>query len=271
MDIIETEKVTKIYRTIYGSVTAIEDVSLEIEKGITGVLGPNGSGKTTLIKLVAGIIRATSGIVKVFGSNPWKFEVKRKISYLPEKPVFPKGVTVRELTKYVAKTRGTTMEELVNSLSYFEIYDLDRKVGALSAGMTQKIGLAYTLSTSQELIILDEPTANLDPIWRKKVLCMIKEQGKNSTILFSTHILHDVEKIANNIVLMHNSKLLLHSNIKDIKLKYGGLKYEIHFKNGEVIITSTLDKYVYENVDYIITHSFELEDVFEVVLNERAV
>ncbi len=270
MDIVETKEVSKVYRTFYGSVTALDNISLKMGTGVTGILGPNGSGKTTLIKLISGIIKPTRGEVLTFGENPWKMNIKKKISYLPEKPVFPKNATVEELTKYIAKARGIPIETLVDSLSYFEIFDMNRKIGALSAGMTQKIGLAYTLSSDQDLIILDEPTANLDPVWRKKVLNLIKQKGKDSTILFSTHILHDVEKVADNIVIILHSKLLLNESINNIKSKYSSLTYEIHFKNGNVVKTKSLEKFVSSDIDYIITQSFELDDLFEVIINERA-
>ncbi len=270
MDIVEAQKVSKIYKTLYGRVVALNDVNLRIGKGVTGIAGPNGSGKTTLLKITLGISTPTSGRIRVLGDSPIKKDIKMKISYLPEKPVFPKNVTVRELTKYVARVKGIPMEELISLLNYFEIYDLDRKVGALSAGMTQKIGICYTLSSSQELIILDEPTANLDPIWRKRVLEMIGEKGRQSTIIFSTHLLHDVEKVAEKIVFMNNGRILLHDDVGNVVKKYGRMEYEITLKNGEKIITDDPQNFLKENVEKIDLKKSELGDIFEVILNERA-
>ena len=270
MGIVEAEKISKIYKTMYGRVEALRDVNLKIGKGITGIAGPNGSGKTTLLKIILGIAKPTKGNIRVFGDIPTRSEIKKRISYLPEKPVFPKSVTVRELTKYVAKLKGIPLEELITLLNYFEIYDLDRKVGALSAGMTQKIGICYSLSSSQELIILDEPTANLDPIWRKNVLQMIRKKRKYSTIIFSTHLLHDIERVADKIVLMNTGKILLYDSIDSIMKKYGKIQYEVTLRNGDKVAVDNLEDFFKGDIRKIDMKQMELEDIFEVILNERA-
>jgi len=268
MDIVEAKEISKIYRTLYGRVVALKKVNLKLQKGITGIVGPNGSGKTTLLKIILGIAKPTTGNILVLGKNPIEGEVKKRISYLPEKPVFPKNVTVRQLTKYISEMKEIPMEDIVDILNYLEIYDLDRKVGALSAGMTQKIGIAYALTTNQELIILDEPTANLDPVWRKRVFDRIKRKGKESSIIFTTHLLHDVEKIADEIVIMNEGEILLHDSMENIMKKYGNLHYEVTLKNGKVLTTDSLKEYLREDVRGIKVKKMELEEIFEVILND---
>ena len=149
----------------YGKVEALREVSLTINRGVTGLIGPNGSGKTTLIKIVLGLIRPTGGRVRVFGADPWvkgKY-VRSRIGVLHEKPRFPGWATGYDFLKFVGELRGLREpdREAKRMLRMVGLWDArNKRIGEYSAGMVQRLGIAQALIGYPELIILDEPTAN---------------------------------------------------------------------------------------------------------------
>ncbi len=257
MGLVEIQEVRKVYRTLYGPVVALDGVSMQIGKGVTALIGPNGAGKTTLIKVILGLVRPTSGTVRVLGRPPGRME---GISYLPEKPFFPRGVTVREIVKFVSKVRGVPPEEMFSLLSELGMEAWDRRVGALSAGMLQKLGIALALTSSSELIILDEPTANLDPVWRKRVLEMIREKGEGAGVLVSTHILTEIEKVADAATFLVNGEVVFSGSLVPLLSKK---RYLIRLRDGRTLETESLENFVMENVEDIDVVRRTLGDVFE--------
>jgi len=187
-------------------VRALRDVNLTIEKGeIFGYLGPNGSGKTTTLKLMMGIIHPDSGAIEVMSRSPQNIAVKKNIGFLPESPYFYEHLTAREFLSFYANLfdlpSGLRRERIAKLLSLVGLTDKsDEHLRRYSRGMLQRIGIAQALINDPSLIVLDEPMGGLDPIGRaevKEIIMRLKREGK--TIVFSSHILPDVEVMADRV------------------------------------------------------------------------
>jgi ABC-2 type transport system ATP-binding protein len=216
----------------YGRVEALRKVSFTVGGGVTGLIGPNGAGKSTLIKVLLGLIKATGGKAEVLGfdSRRHRSKIMEKVGVLHEKPSLPSWVTAKQYLEYVAQLkRLENVGEEVERVS--EICSLagyvDRRIGTFSAGMTQRLGLADALIGKPELVILDEPTANLDPLGRYDVLSKIQrlrdEEGIN--FLISTHILPELEKVCNNVVILNEGSVLTYGSFKELLEEKKARKY----------------------------------------------
>jgi len=214
----------------YGDVQALKGLNLNVEEGeVYGFCGPNGAGKTTTLKILIGLVFPTSGSAKVMGLDVIKkgVEVRKQIGYLPETYGLPRWDTPRKFLTYMGVLSGMTkdklksiIEEKAAEIGFTE--NLDRKIKGISKGNKQKIGIAQALIHDPEILLLDEPTTGLDPIGRNEVLNSMKalsEKGK--TVLFSTHILSDVEKICDNVGIIHNGVLILEGAPESLKEEYG--------------------------------------------------
>lgn len=205
------ENITKLY----GAQKALDNVSLEIKSGeVVGFLGPNGAGKSTLMKIITGYIPPTSGKITVNNldvmENP--LEVKKQIGYLPENNPLYYEMYVREYLKFVAgiyKLGNQTkqrIEEIIRQTGLEP--EQKKKIGALSKGFRQRVGLAQVLIHDPEVLILDEPTSGLDPNQIVEIRNLISEAGKEKTVLLSTHIMQEVEAICDRIIIIHNGKIV---------------------------------------------------------------
>lgn len=204
---IDLQNITKVY----GEQKALDSVSLQINKGeITGLLGPNGAGKSTMMKIISCFIPPTSGQASVYGLDVMDepLKVKAKIGYLPEhNPLYPE-MYVREYLHYVAgiyKMKGN-IEERINEvveLTGLQV-EQNKKIGALSKGYRQRVGLAQSLIHDPDVLILDEPTTGLDPNQLKEIRELIKTIGKEKTVLLSTHIMQEVEAICDRVIIINN-------------------------------------------------------------------
>jgi ABC-2 type transport system ATP-binding protein len=239
LDLIEVNELVKCY----GKIEALRKVTFEVTDGITGLIGPNGAGKSTLIKIVLGLISADSGEAVVFGLDSWKDRNKilEKVGVLHEKPRFPSWVTGREYLEYSAKLKGVSgvageIERVSEGCGLASF--IDRKIGTFSAGMVQRLGLADALIGKPELVILDEPTANLDPLGRLDVLTRIKrlkdEEGIN--FLISTHILSELERVCDNVVIVNEGVILTYGAFSELVSKYTNPKYMVKVNNAEEFI-----------------------------------
>ncbi len=224
----------------YGRVEALRKVSFEVGRGVTGLIGPNGAGKSTLIKILLGLINPSQGETKIFGldSQKERDKILERVGVLHEKPRFPSWVTAREYLEHVARLkRLPNIAEEVERVS--EMCSLggfiDRKTGTFSAGMVQRLGLADALIGKPELVILDEPTANLDPLGRYDVLTKIKrlKDEEDMSFLFSTHILSELEKVCDNIVILNEGSVLAHGSLSELTSKYASSKYRAKVNNPE--------------------------------------
>lgn len=202
---------------------AVDGVSLAIRKGeVFGLLGPNGSGKSTTIKMLLGLLKPTSGIVRLFGLGPESPHAKARIGYLPELSHFHPYLTPRETLGYYgglfdmpAKLRRERAERLLERLGIADA--ADRPVGEFSKGMARRIGLAQALLNDPELVILDEPTSGLDPIGRHEVKTLIKElAAEGRTVLLSSHLLAEVEDVCDRVAILADGRVCAEGRLDDL-------------------------------------------------------
>jgi len=226
----------------FGKVQALSGLNLHLNEGVIGLVGPNGSGKTTTIGILLGLLRPDRGKAGVLGFDCWResFEVRKRVGVLHEKPVYPGGFTGRRYLEHVAEFYGIeNSEEKVSSL----LIDVglseaaDRNIGTYSAGMVQRIGLAQALIGEPELVILDEPTANLDPIGRVEFLERIKklhrEQGMS--FLISTHILTELETVCDQVAIINQGVVKEQGKIEKLVKKHPATEYVAIVSDPELL------------------------------------
>jgi ABC-2 type transport system ATP-binding protein len=204
-------------------VDAVKNVSFTVRSGeIFGLLGPNGAGKTTLIKTAMGLIFPTRGNVSFFGSKGRQHKVRRHVGYLPENPYFHEYLTPKELLDFFGRLYGLSAREIrERSGELIEMVGLSdaakRPLRKFSKGMLQRIGLAQALIAQPKLLVLDEPMSGLDPIGRKFVVDLIAELNqKGTTIIFSSHILSDVERLCNRVVILNKGNVVSKGTLQDL-------------------------------------------------------
>jgi ABC-2 type transport system ATP-binding protein len=210
--VIEVQHLTKRY----GRVTAVDDVSFRVERGeILGFLGPNGAGKTTTMRILTGYMPATEGRATVAGLDIFEkpIEAKRRIGYLPETPPLYPDMTVREYVDFVARIKGVPSKERRDRvdavIARAHVADMkDRHCGKLSKGYKQRVGLAQALIHNPEVLILDEPTAGLDPKQIIETRDLIRSLAGDHTIVLSTHILPEVSQTCQRVVIINRGRVV---------------------------------------------------------------
>tara|TARA_B100001175_G_C19514624_1_gene646450 strand:+ start:9252 stop:10187 length:936 start_codon:yes stop_codon:yes gene_type:complete len=208
----------------YGQVIGINDVSLAIDGGVTGVLGPNGAGKSTLFKLLLGRLRPSQGSVRLFGIDPWESTSPfRRVGYVSETEPLYEWMTGLDFLVTMARLHGMTREEAKERaehvLDFVGLSDVRHKeVGKYSKGMRQRVKIAHALVHDPDLIILDEPLHGCDPLARTSIMSVIRELGnRGKTVIVSSHILEEIERITEQIVILHNGRLLALGNLHAIR------------------------------------------------------
>ncbi len=205
--VIKLENLTKHY----GEIVGIQDLSLEVTEGeVFGLLGPNGAGKTTTIRLILDFIRPTSGKAAVFGLSPRSdgTDIRRRVGYLPGDFVTYDHMTGATVTEYFTHLRGADPVKLVALCERYKL-DLSRKIGQLSKGNKQKIGLVQAFMNDPDLLILDEPTAGLDPLLQYEFQKMIhEEKAQGKTIFMSSHVMSEVEATCDRVGIIREGKLV---------------------------------------------------------------
>lgn len=226
MEAIVVEGLTKVFRPGWPglpSVTALAGLSLSVNQGeIYGFLGPNGSGKTTTLKILMGLMRASSGRAEVLGRPSGDVEIRRRIGFLPESPYFYDYLTAEEFLAFYGHLASLDRAELGRRVTHLlELVGLtearSRQLRKFSKGMLQRIGLAQALIHDPEIVILDEPMSGLDPLGRKQVrdlILSLRDQGK--TVFFSTHIIPDVEMICDRVGIVVKGKLLAAGRVEEL-------------------------------------------------------
>lgn len=217
---IQVEHLTKYF----GPVLAVDDVSFEVDKGqIVGFLGLNGAGKTTTMRILTTYLPATSGVARVAGFDVMNesMEVRRNIGYLPDNVPLYAEMRVEEYLDFRGKLKGVGRKERSTRLEYClercRIREVRRRLcGTLSKGYRQRVGLADAMIGDPRILILDEPTAGLDPEQQDQTLKLIRELGQDHTIIFSTHRLTEVEEICQQVILIFRGRLRLHRRMKDL-------------------------------------------------------
>ncbi len=200
----------------YGDVKAVDDLAFQIEDGhVYGFLGPNGAGKSTTMNIMTGCLSATSGSVKIGGCDIFEDakEAKKKIGYLPEQPPLYMAETPEEYLRFVGEAKGLRGAELKAQIDEVIVQTKlepmrKRQIAALSKGYKQRVGIAQALLGDPEVIILDEPTVGLDPIQIIEIRALIKELGQKHTVIFSSHILSEVQTICDEILIIAGGKLI---------------------------------------------------------------
>ena len=198
----------------YGNKYALKDLNIEFSDGVYGILGANGAGKTTLISIITGILQQTSGQVKLDGSDIKDMGTKYldKIGYLPQYPQFYPNFRVKEFLMYMCSIKDIPQKKakeiLPEIMEEVNLCDhMNKKIKELSGGMRQRLGIAQAILNDPKILILDEPTAGLDPGERIRFRNIISNIAKNRMVLISTHIVSDIEYIANQVVILQEGKL----------------------------------------------------------------
>lgn len=217
-NVITLEHYTKRFR----SFTAVEDVSFTVRPGeVFALLGPNGSGKTTTMKAIVGLNVPSSGRVIVGGIDVQERprEAKRSVSYLPQRVVFPDNLTAREVIRFYAEMRNVTAADADRALQTAQFNGFsDRFVGEFSGGMVQRLGLAVVALPDTPAMVLDEPTANLDPLGVKRFREFIGEQkARGKTIVFSSHLLAEVEELADRVAIFVGGRVVALESIENLR------------------------------------------------------
>jgi ABC-2 type transport system ATP-binding protein len=208
----------------YGQVSGLNDVSVVVPPGITGLLGPNGAGKSTFMKLVTGQLRPSKGTVRVLGEPIWgNAAIYHRVGFCPEQDAFYDRMTGLAWLMALLSLNGLDEAEAraaaMRGLEAVDLVDASgKKIGAYSKGMRQRVKLAQAIAHDPELLILDEPLSGMDPIMRRRTIRLIKDWARaGKSILVSSHILHEVESMTSNILLINNGRILAEGNVHQIR------------------------------------------------------
>ena len=233
---IEVKNVTKIY----GEQKALDDVSFSIEPGnIVGFLGPNGAGKSTMMKIITCFLPQTTGSVSVCGydviENP--IDVKRQVGYLPEHNPLYLDMYVKEYLDFVGGVykingRKARVKEMIDMVGLG--IEQNKKIGALSKGYRQRVGLAQAMIHDPKVLILDEPTTGLDPNQLEEIRSLIKNIGRDKTIMLSTHIMQEVEAVCDKTIIVNHGKIVANEKTQDLRNQ----------QNKQIVLTVEFDKAV---------------------------
>ena len=202
---------------------AVEDLCLEVgDNEIFGLLGPNGSGKSTTIKIILGLFEASTGNCEIYGKPSKLVDARRSVGFLPEAPYFYRYLTGRELVRYYARICMVARAEIDAAVdSVIKLVGMteavDRRVGTYSKGMLQRIGLAQSLVHDPQLVILDEPTAGVDPLGSAAIAEIVRElKRRGKTILLSSHLLAQIEGLCDRVAILHRGKLVREGLVDDL-------------------------------------------------------
>jgi ABC-2 type transport system ATP-binding protein len=242
-------KITKKYGKNY----ALRDVSIQLQNGVYGLLGANGAGKTTLINILTGILDANEGEVLLDGVDTKKLGTKylEMIGYMPQYPRFYPNFKVEEFLGYMCCIKGISKKESAMRIdSVLEQVNLQthrtKKICELSGGMRQRVGIAQAILNDPGILILDEPTAGLDPAERIRFRNIISKIAKNRIVLIATHIVPDIEYIANEVIILNNGLLVKKGTIEDLCQKESGRVWIVNAKENE--LPDIVEKYMVVNI-----------------------
>jgi ABC-2 type transport system ATP-binding protein len=208
----------------YGQVIGLNDVSVAVPPGVTGLLGPNGAGKSTFMKLITGQLRPSKGSVRVLGEPIWRNpHLYFQIGFCPDQDAFYERMTGLEWVRGLVRLNGLGEREADEAarraLTAVDLMDAaDKKIGAYSKGMRQRVKLAQAIVHDPALLILDEPLAGMDPLARRKTIRLIREWARaGKSLIVSSHILHEIESMTSNILLINNGRIIAEGDVHQIR------------------------------------------------------
>lgn len=249
---------------IYGEQKAVNDISFSIQQGeIVGFLGPNGAGKSTTMKMITGYLEPSTGDIDVSGVDVKKdpLDAKKKIGYLPESNALYYDMYVREYLGFIAdvhkiSNKQNAIEKVIEQVGLTP--ESKKKLGQLSKGYKQRVGLAAALLHDPEVLILDEPTSGLDPNQIVEIRNVIKEQGKNKLVLFSSHILQEVEAICDRVIIINKGKIVADDKLSHLQQRSSSSLVRVQFK--EALEEEQLKRLAaVKSVNKIDTHTWSIE------------
>lgn len=216
--IVRAEHLNKWYKRVI----ALNDVSLGIEAGITGLLGTNGAGKTSFMRILIGLMRESAGSVSVLGEPPFNNpKLARRIGYCPEHDGFYESMTGRQFVTSLARIRGVrdSAEAAARAIDWVRMAEsADRKIVTYSRGMRQRIKIAQAVVHSPELLVLDEPLTGSDPLVRQELIGLIRAYAdRGGSVIVSSHVLHEIEQLTTRIVLIHKGRLVADGDVRQIR------------------------------------------------------
>ena len=220
----------------FGNTRVLDDISLTVPEGsVFGFIGQNGAGKTTTMKIVLGLLKPNSGEISVCGEKVryGMTETNRHIGYLPDVPEFYTYMRPKEYLQLCGKITGLDDREIKRRsdklLELVGLHGVNKKISLFSRGMKQRLGVAQALINEPKLLICDEPTSALDPVGRKEILEILKQISGETTVVFSTHILSDVERICDRAAVLHGGKIVLDGTLAEIKANHKRDSLRIEF------------------------------------------
>jgi len=253
---VEIKDLVKTYRSSFKRKTfrAVDNVSLTIAPGeVYGLIGPNGSGKSTTMKALLGLVAPTDGVCKVFGCNSRRVDARSEIGFLPENPYFYKHQTAAETLKFYGKLcgiKGSALKERVDEL--LQLVSLeharDRRIGGYSKGMLQRVGLAQALIQNPKLLVLDEPTAGVDPIGSREIRDLIfrlKEEGV--TIFLCSHLLEQVQEVCDRVGIIFEGQMVNEGTLDELTSIEN--QHEIIFENASPELLEEIHSVVAKHKD----------------------
>jgi ABC-2 type transport system ATP-binding protein len=242
MPMIQTEALTKRY----GSVTAVSELSVDVEPGVVGLIGANGAGKSTLIKMVLGLLPATSGRATVLGLDVATegAAIRERVGYMPEHDCLPPDVSATELVVHMARMSGlpraAARERTADTLRHVGLYEERyRSIGGYSTGMKQRVKLAQALVHDPQLVLLDEPTNGLDPAGRDDMLGLIRRIGTEFgiSVLVASHLLGELERVCDHVVVIDAGQLLRSSSTADVTAASPLIAIEVTERSDDLAAT----------------------------------
>lgn len=221
MAILEVQQLSKTF----GSTHAVKSITFSIEEGrCMTLLGPNGAGKTTTLRMLSGLLTPSQGSIRFAGVTQGE-DIRKLIGYLPQYPIFYNWMSGKEYLVYLGQlammNKKAAHDRALELLAMFGLADAARRrIGGYSGGMRQRLGLAQAMMHQPKLVILDEPVSALDPIGRREVLDMMRNIKRETTILFSTHVLPDAEEISDDLLIMNGGQIVVAGSMDNVKEQY---------------------------------------------------
>lgn len=221
MSLLQVKRLSKTF----GDSQAVSQISFDIQKGsCVSLLGPNGAGKTTTLKMLSGLLVPTDGTIEFKGMSKGA-DIREYIGFLPQHPAFYNWMSGLEFLKYAGRLAHLPKGEANSrALKLMEMVGIDdakhRRIGGYSGGMKQRLGLAQAMIHKPKLLILDEPVSALDPVGRRDVLNMMREIKKETTILFSTHVLHDAEGISDDVLIIRKGEIVISGSLHSVRSEH---------------------------------------------------